>query len=60
MCLLDNERRAAAGSMRQSGDIVHIRDGKTLYYVGRKDSQVKINGRRVDLEGLERVSHRQR
>lgn len=55
VCLLDDEKSVLAGTMRQSGDVVRVHEGKILYFVGRRDSQVKINGRRVNLASLEQV-----
>ena len=37
-----------------TGDIVREKDG-ALYFVARNDSQIKINGNRVDLTGIEAI-----
>lgn len=45
----------AAGSMRfyRTGDLCHFAADGSLQFVGRKDSQIKINGQRVELEEVE-------
>jgi len=40
--------------MYRTGDLVHERDGK-LYFVGRKDNQIKHMGYRIELEEIENV-----
>ncbi|OAA72235.1 Amino acid adenylation [Cordyceps fumosorosea ARSEF 2679] len=44
------------GRLYKTGDLVryHAADG-SLVFVGRKDTQVKFNGQRLELEGLEHV-----
>jgi acyl-CoA synthetase (AMP-forming)/AMP-acid ligase II len=41
--------------MRNTGDIVRKDNSGHLYFVGRKDSQVKRNGQRIDLEEINMV-----
>ena len=41
-----------------SGDIVELVDGN-FYFVGRKDSQIKLNGYRVDLNEIDAVVRRE-
>lgn len=36
-----------------SGDIGRIGNGGMIEYLGRRDNQIKINGQRIELEGLE-------
>ena len=36
-----------------SGDIGRIRNDGMVEYLGRRDNQIKINGQRIELEGLE-------
>lgn len=36
-----------------SGDIGRIREDGMVDYLGRRDNQIKINGQRIELEGLE-------
>ena len=44
--LIDNNR------YYKSGDLGYIQDGK-IFYLGREDSQIKINGIRVEAEEIE-------
>jgi amino acid adenylation domain-containing protein len=37
----------------KTGDLVRYRDNGELVYVGRKDTQIKINGQRVELSEIE-------
>ncbi|MBH5320086.1 non-ribosomal peptide synthetase [Paenibacillus sp. GSMTC-2017] len=37
----------------KTGDLVRIRDDGRIVYLGRKDTQVKINGYRIDLQEVE-------
>ncbi len=37
----------------KSGDIGRINQNGIIEYLGRKDNQIKINGQRIELEGLE-------
>lgn len=39
----------------KTGDIVELDDEGYLYYVGRKDTQIKLNGYRIELEEIESV-----
>lgn len=40
--------------MRDTGDMVRINKGSgSIYYVGRKDNQVKISGQRINLAEIE-------
>ncbi|KRL62166.1 non-ribosomal peptide synthetase [Lactobacillus psittaci] len=41
----------------KTGDLGFIKDG-LIYYQGRKDRQVKINGIRIELEEIEQVIHK--
>ncbi|MGC4986809.1 AMP-binding protein [Streptomyces sp. DT193] len=46
--------RALAGGYYRTGDFASER-GRLLWFAGRKDQQVKIDGHRVELEGVESV-----
>lgn len=37
----------------KTGDIVRENDSKEVFYIGRKDNQVKIRGHRIELEEIE-------
>lgn len=39
--------------MRPTGDLVYINKEGNIYFYGRKDNQIKINGKRVQLEQIE-------
>ncbi|XP_037393422.1 beta-alanine-activating enzyme isoform X2 [Pygocentrus nattereri] len=52
VCLLDNERFTAKGTMRATGDWVLVRDSH-LYYLGRKDNLIKRHGQRVHIDALQ-------
>ena len=55
VCWIDDETEAAA--FRNSGDLVE-RDGcGGIVYRGRRDEQIKRNGKRVNLQELEQVCH---
>ena len=37
----------------RTGDIVYIGEDKLIYYCGRKDFQIKLNGQRIEIEDIE-------
>ncbi|XP_036437396.1 beta-alanine-activating enzyme [Colossoma macropomum] len=55
VCLLDDERSTAKGTMRATGDWVLVRDSD-LYYLGRKDRLIKRHGQRVHLDALQQAA----
>ena len=57
MCLLDNEERCIANTMRPTGDYGNYRhsDGR-LCYIGRVDKQIKRLGHRINLDHIQQVS----
>jgi thioester reductase-like protein len=41
------------GRIYRTGDLMRMNEAGVYYYVGRRDSQVKIRGQRVEIEALE-------
>ncbi|MGH9760028.1 MAG: non-ribosomal peptide synthetase, partial [Blastocatellia bacterium] len=54
----DPQADLPGGRMYQTGDIVRFRRDGALEYQGRRDSQVKVRGHRIDLEEIESVIRR--
>lgn len=52
---LTNQKFVSINNKRayNSGDLVYLGVNNELYYVGRKDNQVKLNGLRIELEEIE-------
>ena len=43
------------GKLYKTGDLAYIRDDGNIIFIGRKDSQIKLNGQRVELGEIENV-----
>ncbi|KAM3513561.1 hypothetical protein MY11210_002756 [Beauveria gryllotalpidicola] len=48
-------RRGRRGRLYKTGDLVRYHQDGSLIFVGRKDTQVKFNGQRLELEGIEHI-----
>ncbi|XP_053510931.1 beta-alanine-activating enzyme isoform X2 [Artibeus jamaicensis] len=55
VCFLDGEMTVALGTMRATGDFVTVKDGE-LFFLGRKDSQIKRHGKRLNIELVQQVA----
>ncbi len=55
VCLVGDEATVTENTMRFSGDIRLIKNGK-IFYVERRDNRVKIFGKFVDLEIIEEIT----
>ncbi|XP_045853694.1 beta-alanine-activating enzyme isoform X2 [Meles meles] len=49
VCFLDDEMTVPLGTMRATGDLVTVKDGE-MFFLGRKDSQIKRHGKRLNVE----------
>uniref|UniRef100_A0A7N8Y5N9 Aminoadipate-semialdehyde dehydrogenase n=1 Tax=Mastacembelus armatus TaxID=205130 RepID=A0A7N8Y5N9_9TELE len=54
VCLLDDEDTFIPGTMRATGDWVHVKDSQ-MYYLGRRDRLIKRHGKRVNLDSLQQL-----
>ncbi|XP_077135842.1 beta-alanine-activating enzyme isoform X2 [Ranitomeya variabilis] len=54
VCFLDDELMLPYGTMRATGDWVKLQDGD-MFYVGRKDNQIKRHGKRLNTEYVQQV-----
>ncbi|XP_065490661.1 beta-alanine-activating enzyme isoform X3 [Caloenas nicobarica] len=52
ICFLDDEITVPLGTMRETGDFVRVQNGK-LFFLGRKDNQIKRHGKRFNIESLQ-------
>ncbi|KAJ6446710.1 AMP-binding domain-containing protein [Purpureocillium lavendulum] len=50
---IPGERSGRRGTVYRTGDLVQYNDDGSLRFIGRKDTQVKIRGQRVELEEVE-------
>ncbi|XP_075400395.1 beta-alanine-activating enzyme isoform X2 [Tenrec ecaudatus] len=55
VCFLDDERTVPLGTMRATGDFVTVRGGE-MFFLGRKDSQIKRHGKRLNTEHVQQVA----
>ncbi|KAM7157633.1 beta-alanine-activating enzyme isoform 1-T1 [Molossus nigricans] len=55
VCFLDGEMTVPLGTMRATGDFVTVKDG-ALFFLGRKDSQIKRHGKRLNIELVQQVA----
>lgn len=55
VCFLDGDVTVPLGTMRATGDFVTIKDGE-IFFLGRKDSQIKRHGKRLNIELVQQVN----
>ncbi|XP_003415938.1 beta-alanine-activating enzyme isoform X2 [Loxodonta africana] len=55
VCFLDDEMTVPLGTMRATGDFVTVKDGE-IFFLGRKDSQIKRHGKRLNIELVQQVA----
>ncbi|XP_053796427.1 beta-alanine-activating enzyme isoform X3 [Vidua chalybeata] len=55
ICFLDDEMTVPLGTMRETGDFVRVKNAK-LFFLGRKDNQIKRHGKRFNIEYLQQVA----
>ncbi|NWW85512.1 ACSF4 enzyme, partial [Rhynochetos jubatus] len=55
ICFLDDEVTVPLGTMRATGDFVRVQNAK-LFFLGRKDNQIKRHGKRFNIECLQQAA----
>ncbi|EDL37914.1 RIKEN cDNA A230062G08, isoform CRA_b, partial [Mus musculus] len=55
VCFLDDEMTVPLGTMRATGDFVTVKDGE-IFFLGRKDSQIKRHGKRLNIALVQQVA----
>ncbi|XP_005501250.2 beta-alanine-activating enzyme isoform X1 [Columba livia] len=55
ICFLDDEITVPLGTMRETGDFVRVQNAK-LFFLGRKDNQIKRHGKRFNIESLQQAA----
>ncbi|OPJ71149.1 acyl-CoA synthetase family member 4 isoform B [Patagioenas fasciata monilis] len=55
ICFLDDEVTVPLGTMRETGDFVRVQNAK-LFFLGRKDNQIKRHGKRFNIESLQQAA----
>lgn len=51
-------RGGRRGRLYKTGDLVRYHEDGSLIFMGRKDTQVKFNGQRLELEGIEHITQK--
>lgn len=54
VCFLDGEMTVPLGTMRATGDFVTVKNGE-IFFLGRKDSQIKRHGKRLNIDLVQQV-----
>ncbi|XP_048365789.1 beta-alanine-activating enzyme isoform X2 [Sphaerodactylus townsendi] len=55
VCFLDDEVTLPRGTMRATGDFVKVKNAE-LFYLGRKDNQIKRHGKRLNIEFVQQLA----
>ncbi|XP_030305537.1 beta-alanine-activating enzyme [Calypte anna] len=55
VCFLDDEIAVPVGTMRETGDFARVQNAK-LFFLGRKDNQIKRHGKRFNIECLQQAA----
>ncbi|XP_019381580.1 PREDICTED: acyl-CoA synthetase family member 4 isoform X2 [Gavialis gangeticus] len=55
ICFLDDEVTVPLGTMRETGDFVRMK-GAEMFFLGRKDSQIKRHGKRLNIECIQQAA----
>ncbi|XP_053920664.1 beta-alanine-activating enzyme isoform X2 [Cuculus canorus] len=55
ICFLDDEITVPLGTMRETGDFVRVQNSQ-LFFLGRKDNQIKRHGKRFNIEYLQQAT----
>ncbi|XP_014801065.1 PREDICTED: acyl-CoA synthetase family member 4 [Calidris pugnax] len=55
ICFLDDEITVPLGTMRETGDFVRVQNAN-LFFLGRKDNQIKRHGKRFNIECLQQAA----
>lgn len=55
VCFLDDEVTVPLGTMRATGDFVTLKGGE-IFFLGRKDSQIKRHGKRLNIELVQQTA----
>ncbi|XP_044274089.1 beta-alanine-activating enzyme isoform X1 [Varanus komodoensis] len=55
VCFLDDEVTLPMGTVRETGDFVIVKDCE-MFFLGRKDNQIKRHGKRLNLEYVQQIA----